>query len=177
MSIELFGYSDDPAPVAIGDLAAACKSRGYDCRVIRGDSTSVSEGDLQSEDAIVGWRPSLLGNRATRNAAEGADWTAIGELQERGAIGACVVEVWGKPEEYNDADELRELEDIYGPQYIRCRKNSRVRWYVRLAAGRNVLSVELAYAVLRSLLELRGGLFEDPQAGEFEIVGRTGGVA
>ena len=177
MSVELFAYSDDPSPVAIGDLAAACKSRGYECRVIRGDSTPVLEGVFESEDTIVGWSPSFFGNRAARDAAESADWKAIGKLQEREAIGACVVEMWGKPEELNDAEELRELEDVYGPEYVTFRKTSRVRWYIRLAAGRNVLSVELADAVLRSLLELRGGLFEDPQSGEFEIVWRTGGVA
>src|SRR6185437_8465349 len=170
MSVELFAYADDPSPVAIADLAAECKSLGCEVRVIRNDDTPAPEGVVQSDDAIVGWHPSLFGNRSARTAAERADWKAIGELQEREAVGACVVEVWNEPDQYNDVNELNELEDVYGPEYVALRKGSRVRWYIRLAAGRNVLSVELAEVVLRSMLKLRGGVFEDPQSGEFEIV-------
>lgn len=177
MSVELFAYSNDPSPVAIGDLAAECKSLGCEVRVIRSDDTPAPEGFLQSDDAVVGWHPSLFGNRSARIAAEHADWKVIGNLQEREAIGACVVEVWNEPDQYNDINELNELEGVHGPEYVALRRSSRVRWYIRLAAGRNVLSVELAEVVLRSLLKLRGGLFEDPQSGEFEIVSRNGSVA
>jgi hypothetical protein len=177
MSVELFAYSDDPSPVAIPELVAACGEQGYECRVIRGDSQPLTEGHLLSDDAIVGWRPSFFENRAAQKAATAGDWKAIGKLEERDAMGACVLEIWDEPDQYNDPDELRDLEEVYGSEYVMTRRSSRVRWYIRLAAGRNVMSVELAETVLRALLALRGGMFEDPQLGEFEIVKRNGGVA
>ncbi len=177
MSIEIFGYSTDASPVAVNDLAARCRQLGYECRVIRGNTTPIGVGSLASEDAIVGWRPSFFGNRAAEKAAAAADWGAIQKLEERDAVGACVIEIWGEPDRYNTAEELQELEDVYGPEYVAYRKSSRVRWYIRLAAGRNARSLEIAETVLRALLELRGGMYEDPMFGEFEIVEREGDVA
>jgi hypothetical protein len=173
MSVELIAYSDDPSPVEVRDLVSVCGKSGYVCRVIRGDAQPVTEGALRSDDAIVGWRGSFFKNRAGQNAAAAADWKAISVLEERGRVGVCTLDVLDDPDQYNDVDQLRDLQDVYGGEYIAYRRSSCVCWYIRLVAGRSALSVEVAEAVIRALLELRGGMFEDPQFGEFEMVPRS----
>ena len=176
MSIDLLAYSDDPSPIDISDFVSAFRNNGYECRVIRGETHPVTEGALFSEDFVVGWHKSFFRFRAAEKAATTGDWKAIADLQDRDVVGACVLDIWDEPERYNDANELREHEEVYGSEYVANRRASRVRWYIRLPAGRNGLSVEIAEAVLRTLLELRGGMFEDPQIGEFEMVRRGGGT-
>ena len=181
MSLDLVAYGDDPSPVAIADLISRCRARGYECRVIRDDdddddandsSHAVSDGFLASDDVLVAWRRSAPEAPSAERAAATADWKVIGELEERGAIGACAIEFSDNPEEFNNPQDWAQLEEMYGPGYAAARKASRVCWYIRLQAGRNRLSAQLAQAVLRSLLELRGGMFEDPQSCTFQLVRR-----
>lgn len=174
MSIELLAYSDDPLPVTVAEFAAECKSREWEVCVIRGGRASPIDSFLDSDDVIVGWHTSIMGNRSARTAAECADWKTIDLLTRRKEIGVCEIEVWDEPDKYNDVDELNQLEEEYGSKYVAYMRSSRVRWYIRLAAGRNNLSIDLAEAVLRSLLNLRGGIFVDPQICEVEIVPRNG---
>ena len=173
MSVEFFAYSGDSSDVAIDDLLSGCRQRGYDCQVLRGGQLLIATGPLASDDVIVGWRPSFFfGNRAAQEAAASCNWEAINKLQKRNAMGALELEIWSEPSKYNNPDELRELGETLGAEYVRYRKESKVRWYVRLAAGRNSLSVELADAVLRALLEQRGGMLDEPQSGEYEVIRR-----
>ena len=116
-------------------------------------SQAVSDGALLSADAVVAWRPFLPVARAVEQAAAAADWKVIGELEDRGAAGACVVEMSDKPEEYNNENDLREQAIGYAPGYATARKQCRVCWYIRLQAGRNDLSIEFAESVLRVLLD------------------------
>jgi len=169
MSTEYFAYSEDPSAVAVDDLLARCRKAGFECRVLRGQSESIASGPLASEDAIVGWKSSWFGNRKAGLAASGADWKTMDELQDRNVIGVCAIEIWDDPSAFNNDAEIEEARSVYGADYAAYRGKSRVRWYVRLASGSSGLSVALAEIVLKALLGLRGGLFEDPQSGECQI--------
>jgi hypothetical protein len=89
-----------------------------------------------------------------------------------GRVGVFEVEVWDDPAAYNAG--LEDETDGYGDGYAAVRAASSARWYVRVTGGSGELSAGLPETVLGCVLELRGGLFDDPQECRFRVVSRQG---
>lgn len=173
MSIEFSAYSKDPTPIPIAALADAARSRGFSILVDRTpDGASgpqlVNDGDLRPGDVIWGW-PTHSRHAAQITAAlTTQDHRAITRFSDRGILGACPLEYIGPPDPPTDKDRANLLA-AYGDEYLAYRDASQICYYTRTAAGRNDLSVDLQTCVMDCILQLRGGLLEDPQLGEYRI--------
>ena len=95
-----FGYSVDAASVSAREFWSRCRDRGFECRIILGESNVVGDGELCSQDAIVAW-PTLAVLDKACEAAKSADWEAIGKLALAERVGVCVVEIGHDPEKCN----------------------------------------------------------------------------
>jgi hypothetical protein len=175
VSVELFAYTTDPTPVPIALLSDGCRHVGYEVRVLREFTDwcafrQITEGVVESGDVVCGW---AMKDRTARNLSAELERQAAKELADHvasGRIGLFKVEIWSDPAAYNEDLDF-DAED-YGAEYAAARRTSTARWYVRLASGRGILSVELAEVVLGCILDRRGGMFEDPQDGLFRVVPR-----
>lgn len=177
MSFSLYAYGDDSSPVTVEELTRSMHQRGFVCRVIRDDevaevSQAVVFGALQSEDSFVAWRVSTPESQAAvaEAAVAAADWDAINEFDNR-TFAMSNVDINDKPDLFVSW-ELPEWQERYAAQYVDGLKRSRVQWYSRLVSGRTRFDMELAESILRALLELRGGMFYDPQDGIFQFIQR-----
>jgi hypothetical protein len=177
VSVEYFAYTTDPAPVPIAALAEQCRRRGFEVRVLREFADwsrfrPVSDGAVESGDVVCGWSAS---DPAAADVPAALDQRAAKELaahEAAGRVGAFEVEVWDDPAAYNA--NLEDEAEGYGDGYAAARAASSARWYVRVAAGRGDLSGNLPETVLGCVLELRGGLFADPQECQFRVVPPAG---
>lgn len=176
MSVSYFAYTADPSPITVALLAEQCRRRGYEVRVLREFTDwsrfrPLADGAVESGDVLCGWPASAPSAPAVAAALDRQAAKAMAAHEAAGRVGVFEVEVWDDPAAYNA--DLEDEADGYGDGYTAARAASSTRWCVRVTGG-GELSMGLAEAVLVCVLELRGGLFEDPQECQFQVVSRQG---
>jgi hypothetical protein len=177
MSIEFFAYSLDATPVAVSSLSERCRRHAIELRVLRqfadwSKFQVVQDGAIESGDLICGWNPSAPTASAVARAVAQCDATALHAHEAGGRLAAFAIEVWTDPAAYNG--DLDDEAEGYQDGYADARAASAVRFYARVAAGRGDLSATLPETVLLRILEMRGGLFDDPQECEFRLIAPKG---
>jgi hypothetical protein len=173
VSVEYFAYTTDPSPVSVADLTERCRRRGYEIGVLREFADwsrfqPVVDGAVESDDVVCGWSVSDPAAPRLAAALERRSAQELASREAAGRLGVFEVEIWDDPAEYNA--DLEDEADGYSDGYAEARAASAARWYIRIAAGRGELSTRLPEVVLGCVLELRGGLFDDPQECQFRIM-------
>lgn len=173
MSMDYHLYTKDERPVTASELAAAAEAQGHRICVLSSFSDwsdyNVADPAVPlAQDVVVCLISSTLSNvDELMERLQAHDAAALREAIEANEIRACDLSVTTGPD-WQYEDEAEELKDVYDGKYVSYRKKAKQHY---ATAGSAVMSGDLV-RVLKLIESLRGGLFEDPQSGEYTIDGK-----
>ena len=177
MAIEMHGWVVDKRPITAEELAGQAMRANKMCVVaIRdhvdwGNFALVESGALADGDLILGWMPEGPDDPdsvAIRKDLAGKKQKDIERWYKKEIICTTLLMVLEAPD-WQDEDERSELVEAYGDDYASFRDSCRVQYVTRTTMGRSESDVALQILTLDWILQLRGGMFEEPQEGTYEV--------
>ena len=176
MAIEIHAWSKDPRPVDVDELAEqAARANGARLSVLRGfrswgDFRIARRGRLRNSDLILGWVPEGPDDpdaAAIARDVQGRNGKGLARWHKKGLVAAATLFV-GKAPDWEDG-EREELLAAHGGKYVRYRDAARAHYVTHTSMSRGEGDLVLQQAVADWILQLRGGIFEDPQEGTFRL--------
>jgi hypothetical protein len=134
------------------------------------DFDTVQHGHLLDGDLVVGWIAEGHGdpdNARILTALRDKKAGSIEDWYKQKILCTTLMLVSNAPDW--GAGERDEAMQAYGKEYVAARTESKVRYTIRTSMGRHEGDLILQCLVPRWIMELRGGMFEDPQSGRFDF--------
>ena len=168
MSRELYVYSESDSPVLRADLDEAAEALGWKCVLFADLGTfRPVEGTSIESCTVLGWEDDDEVTAAVERAISRRDAKILDTLFADELVASTAIDL--DMPFVPDPEMLAELAEAGVDEEVRRRiAAARLFYSVRTSASRNDLSLQLQDIVANLLAVAIYGVFEDPQAGEFE---------
>ena len=170
MSLDYHIYAEDDRPVSRAELISAALARGWHVKVLVNATWDWSsyeiraDGDLATSDVAFGWETDSEHHALFERILTVGDAPAIKDACSRLFLRWANISI--EPfdiDEYFDAESLEALQSDLDESALALLKRAKVMFTVNFRGDG-----WFQYHLSRMLAGMRRGLWEDPQAGEFE---------
>lgn len=173
MSYDISVFCRDDRPIDVQELVRVSRENEQLLTVIRNHNDwsrydPTLEGALEDGDMVCAFATQSPHAKALSKALIERDRGGIDAAFDRGDLGYSNVSILDGPD-WADEEERDELGEEYGEEYVAYRDSARALYYIDTSAGRAGASHALHLFIAERILDLRGGMLEDPQAGSFRV--------
>jgi hypothetical protein len=176
MGVDLYVYTKSESVVTTDELRRHLHTQGWGVRFLLDQGTPALEpapdGELRDSLDVMGWRLSSEHAAPAADAIDRRDMEAVQAFYSQGVVGTCGygVESPYQYEEEFDPEEDAEMDGSEGAVEAWCLEAMReagTRYNLRVRIRSSNLSYQFLEVVWQGIGQLREGLLEDPQSGEF----------
>jgi hypothetical protein len=179
MGVDLYMYTDNDLLITSGELRGQLRSQGWDVRYVRDTGTrpleQLPEGPLDDTLDVLGWESSSPHGLKVGDAIDSGDLKGLEECNAQGYVGSCgfVAQCsfdFEKELAREDEETREEILEEIEPAHLEAMRSAKLRYWLCVRIRSSNLSYRFLNVVWRAVGQLRGGLLEDPQSGEYALV-------
>jgi hypothetical protein len=179
MGVDLHVYTANESLVSSDELRRQLRSQGWDVRFVLDPGIKPleqpPEGPLVDTLDVIGWDASSPTAQQVADAIDSGDLKRLNEYYAERLAGSCGYVAhndydFDKELAREDEDLRDEILEEIDPQHLEAMRRAKVKYWLCVRIRSSNLSYRFLETVWRAVGQLRGGLLEDPQSGEYTLV-------